>query len=109
MTLITRRNGLVQVVAYDSLHHIIASSAPSSAVLVIPRELHVRMYVGDLILTLFFVGYMLGSTFWDPGSELIGTLTIYILFHIDQARANDMTTLLVTASSAGSLPLHRCQ
>jgi MFS family permease len=90
------------------IHSTFASSAPSSAVLIIARELHVGREVGNLILTLFLVGYMLGPTFWGPGSELIGrrpifigTLTIYTLFHIGQARANDMTTLLVTRFLCG--------
>ena len=51
---------------------------------------------------------MLGPTFWSPGSELIGrwavfisTLTLFTLFHIGHARANDMTTLLVTRFLCG--------
>ncbi|KAI0289274.1 hypothetical protein BC826DRAFT_1177397 [Russula brevipes] len=47
---------------------------------------------------------MLGSTFWDPGSELIGRRPIFIgtlTIHINQARANDMTTLLVTRFLCG--------
>ena len=85
-----------------------ASSAPSSAVPIIARDLHVSREVGDLVLTLFLIGFMLGPTFWGPGSELIGrrpifigTLAIYTLFHIGQARANDMTTLLVTRFLCG--------
>ncbi|KAI0248053.1 MFS polyamine transporter [Lactifluus subvellereus] len=85
-----------------------ASSAPSSAVSLIADELHVGVEVGDLILTVFLIGYMIGPTFWGPGSELIGrrpiflgTLATYTLFHIGQARANDMTTLLVTRFLCG--------
>ena len=85
-----------------------ASSAPSSAVPIIARDLRVSREVGDLVLTLFLIGFMLGPTFWGPGSELIGrrpifigTLAIYTLFHIGQARANDMTTLLVTRFLSG--------
>ena len=85
-----------------------ASSAPSSAVPIIARDLHASREVGDLVLTLFLIGFMLGPTFWGPGSELIGrrpifisTLAVYTLFHIGQARANDMTTLLVTRFLCG--------
>ena len=85
-----------------------ASSAPSSSIPIIARDFHVGREVGDLILTLFLVGYTLGPTFWAPGSELIGrrpifvgTLAIYTIFHIGQARANNMTTLLVTRFICG--------
>ena len=85
-----------------------ASSAPSSAIPIITHDFHAPREVGDLILTLFLIGFMLGPTFWGPGSELIGrrpifigTFAIYTLFHIGQARANDMTTLLVTRFLCG--------
>ncbi|KAI0270437.1 major facilitator superfamily domain-containing protein [Gloeopeniophorella convolvens] len=85
-----------------------ASSAPSSAIPIIANQFHVGREVGNLILTLFLVGYMLGPTFWGPGSELIGrrpifigTLALYTIFHIGQARANNMTTLLVTRFLSG--------
>jgi DHA1 family multidrug resistance protein-like MFS transporter len=85
-----------------------ASSAPSSSIPTIARDLHVGREVGDLILTLFLVGFMLGPIFWAPGSELIGrrpifigTLAIYTVFHIGQACAKDMTTLLVTRFICG--------
>ena len=75
---------------------------------IIARDFHASREVGDLILTLFLVGFMLGPTFWGPGSELIGrrpifigTFIIYTLFHIGQARANNMTTLLVTRFFCG--------
>lgn len=87
-----------------------ASSAPSSSIPMIARDFHVGREVGDLILTLFFIGFMLGPTFWGPGSELIGrrpifvcTLAIYTVFHIGQAcaNANDITTSLVTRFMCG--------
>ncbi|KAI0295149.1 major facilitator superfamily domain-containing protein [Multifurca ochricompacta] len=85
-----------------------ASSAPSSASPFIAHDFKVGREVGDLILTLYLIGYMLGPTFWGPGSELIGrrpifigTLAIYTIFHIGQARANNMTTLLVTRFLCG--------
>lgn len=89
-------------------HSTFASSAPSSSVPIIARHFHVGREVGDLILSLFLIGYMLGPIFWGPGSELvgrrpifIGTLAIYTIFHIGQACANNMTTLLVTRFICG--------
>jgi MFS transporter, DHA1 family, multidrug resistance protein len=74
----------------------------------IADDFHVGTEIGDLTLTLFLVGFMFGPTFWGPGSELIGrrpifigTLAIYTLFHIGQARANNMTTFLVTRFLCG--------
>jgi hypothetical protein len=49
-----------------------ASSAPSSSVPIIAHEFHVAREVGNLVTTLFLVGFMLGPTFWGPGSELVG-------------------------------------
>ncbi len=85
-----------------------ASSAPSSSVPIIAHEFHVGREVGNLITTLFLVGFMLGPTLWGPGSELVGrrpifvcTLAMYTIFHIGQACANNMTTLLVTRFLCG--------
>jgi MFS family permease len=84
------------------------SSAPSSAIPTISHDLGAPTEVGDLILTLYLLGFTTGPTFWGPGSELIGrrpiflvTFTIYTLFHLGQARANNMTTLLVTRFFCG--------
>ncbi len=89
-------------------HSTFASSAPSSSVPIIAHDFHVAREVGDLVITLFLVGYMLGPTFWGPGSELIGrrpifvgTLAMYTIFHVGQACANNMTTLLVTRFICG--------
>jgi MFS family permease len=85
-----------------------ASSAPSSSVPIIAYEFHVGREVGNLITTFFLVGFMLGPTFWGPGSELVGrrpifvgTLGMYTIFHIGQACAKNMTTLLVTRFICG--------
>jgi MFS transporter, DHA1 family, multidrug resistance protein len=92
----------------DLVRSTFASSAPSSALGIIADEFHVGAEMGDLILSLFLLGYTLGPIFWGPGSELIGrrpifigTLATYTLFHIGQARANNMTTLLVTRFLCG--------
>jgi MFS transporter, DHA1 family, multidrug resistance protein len=89
-------------------HRTFASSAPSSSVPTIAHDFHVAKEVGELVITLFLVGYMLGPIFWGPGSELIGrrpifigTLAIYTIFHVGQACANNMTTLLVTRFICG--------
>jgi MFS transporter, DHA1 family, multidrug resistance protein len=75
---------------------------------IIAHHFHVGREVGDLILSLFLIGYMLGPIFWGPGSELVGrrpifisTLAIYTIFHLGQACANNMTTLLVTRFICG--------
>ncbi|KAH8999675.1 MFS general substrate transporter [Lactarius hatsudake] len=80
-----------------------ASSAPSSSTATIADEFHVGREVGNLILTLFLVGFTVGPSFWGPGSELVGrrpisisTFAFFILLNIGQVRANSMTTLLVT-------------
>ena len=85
-----------------------ASSAPSSSISTIAHEFHVAREVGNLVTTLFLVGFMVGPTFWGPGSELIGrrpifvgTLAMYTIFHIGQACAKNMTTLLVTRFICG--------
>ena len=85
-----------------------ASSAPSSSVSMIARDFHVAREVGNLVTTLFLVGFMLGPTFWGPGSELfgrrpilVGSLAMYTIFHIGQACAKNMTTLLVTRFICG--------
>lgn len=84
------------------------SSAPSSSIPTIAHDFHVGREVGNLVTTLFLVGFMLGPSFWGPGSELIGrrpifvgTLAMYTIFHIGEACANNMTTLLVTRFICG--------
>lgn len=85
-----------------------ASSAPSSSISAIAHEFHASREVGDLILTVFLIGFAVGPSFWGPGSELIGrrpisiyTFALCTLFHIGQVRANSMTTLLVTRFLCG--------
>jgi multidrug resistance protein len=99
---------ITAVCTITTLNVTFASSAPSSSVPIIAHHFHVGREVGDLILSLFLIGYMLGPIFWGPGSELvgrrpifIGTLAMYTIFHIGQACANNMTTLLVTRFICG--------
>ncbi|KAI0061389.1 MFS polyamine transporter [Artomyces pyxidatus] len=85
-----------------------ASSAPSSATLYIAADLHTSAEVSYLVTSIFLVGYVFGPMFWGPGSELVGrrpifvlTLTLYTLFHIGQALAHNMQTLLITRFFSG--------
>ncbi|KAH8986446.1 MFS polyamine transporter [Lactarius akahatsu] len=85
-----------------------ASSAPSSSTATIADEFHVGREIGNLILTVFLVGFTVGPSFWGPGSELVGrhhisisTFALYILLNIGQVRTNSMTTLLVTRFLCG--------
>jgi MFS transporter, DHA1 family, multidrug resistance protein len=61
-----------------------------------------------LITTVFLLGYTFGPLFWGPGSELVGrrpifvvTLTLYTLFHLGQALAPNIESLLVTRFLSG--------
>ncbi|KAI9434586.1 MFS polyamine transporter [Lactarius indigo] len=85
-----------------------ASSAPSSSTATIADEFHVGKEAGNLVLTVYLIGFAVGPSVWGPGSELVGrrpisisTLALYILFNIGQVRANNMTTLLVTRFLCG--------
>lgn len=58
--------------------------------------------------SIFLCGYCLGPIFWGPLSELFGrravfvwTLSIYTLFHIGQALAQNIHTLLITRFFCG--------
>ena len=57
---------------------------------------------------MYLVGYVFGPMFWGPGSELIGrrrvlvvTLSLYTLFHLGQALAQNMETVIITRFFAG--------
>ena len=97
-------NAIINIVP-DSMF---ASTTPSSSVPIIVHDFYVGREVGNLVTTLFLVGYVLGPSFWGPGSELIGrrpifvgSLAMYTIFHIGQACANSMTTLLVCRFMGG--------
>jgi MFS transporter, DHA1 family, multidrug resistance protein len=57
---------------------------------------------------MFLVGYVFGPMFWGPGSELIGrrpvlifSLSLYTIFHLGQALARNMETIIITRFFAG--------
>ncbi|KAJ3562188.1 hypothetical protein NP233_g9733 [Leucocoprinus birnbaumii] len=95
-----------------------ASSAPSSASLAVQAHFGLSREVSYLVTTTFLLGYVFGPLFWGPGSELTGrkpifslTLTLYTLFHLGQALAPNIQTLLVTRFFSGFFavaPLTNC-
>jgi multidrug resistance protein len=85
-----------------------ASSAPASSSHFIAEEFGSSTEVSYLITSMFLVGYVFGPMFWGPGSELIGrrpilviTLSVYTLFHLGQALAQNMETVIITRFFAG--------
>ncbi|KAJ7578147.1 MFS polyamine transporter [Mycena floridula] len=85
-----------------------ASSAPTSATRKIVQAFDISEEVSNLITSLFLLGYLVGPLLWGPGSELVGrrpvfvgTLFVYSLFHLGQALAQNIQTLLVTRFFAG--------
>ncbi|KAH9061862.1 MFS polyamine transporter [Lactarius vividus] len=85
-----------------------ASSAPASSTITIAKEFGSSEEVSYLITSVFLVGYIFGPMFWGPGSELIGrrpvlvaTLSCYTLFHLGQALAQNMETVIITRFFAG--------
>ncbi|KAF8154437.1 MFS polyamine transporter [Crassisporium funariophilum] len=95
-----------------------ASSAPSAATSRIKAEFHISNEVSYLITTTFLLGYVFGPLFWGPGSELVGrkpifivTMIMYTLFHLGQALAQNIETLLITRFLSGFFavaPLTNC-
>jgi MFS transporter, DHA1 family, multidrug resistance protein len=89
-------------------HSTFASSAPSSASLLIAKELESPPETSYLITTMFLVGYTFGPMFWGPGSEIIGrrpilvfSLSFYTLFHLGQVLTRNMTTIIITRFFGG--------
>ncbi|KAJ2916645.1 hypothetical protein MD484_g3772, partial [Candolleomyces efflorescens] len=85
-----------------------ASSAPSSVSLRVQAHFHISREVSDLITTVFLIGYCFGPLIWGPGSELIGrrkifvvAMVLYTIFHLGQALAKNIETLLVTRFISG--------
>ncbi|KAF9458424.1 multidrug transporter [Collybia nuda] len=95
-----------------------ASSAPSSATRQIIQAFNIPQEVSYLITTVFLLGYVFGPLFWGPGSEVVGrrpifrvTMVAYTLFHLGQALAPNIQTLLVTRFLSGFFavaPLTNC-
>ncbi|KIY53154.1 MFS general substrate transporter [Fistulina hepatica ATCC 64428] len=106
------------VCAIMTINVTFASSAPTSAVFAIQAQFQTSSEVSYLVTTVFLLGYTFGPFLWGPGSELIGrrpvfwlTMTLYTVFHIGQARAQNMQTLLVTRFLCGFFavaPLTNC-
>ncbi|KAI1798447.1 MFS general substrate transporter [Ganoderma leucocontextum] len=85
-----------------------ASSAPSGAGTYIAKEFGVNPEVGYLVTSIFLCGYIVGPLLWGPGSELFGRqiifrvgLAIYLVLHLGQVLARDMTTFFVTRFLTG--------
>ncbi|CAK5276497.1 unnamed protein product [Mycena citricolor] len=85
-----------------------ASSAPSSALLVLERDFHTSAEVSYLTTTTFLLGYVFGPLVWGPGSELFGrkrtlavAMVVFTLFHLGQALAHNLQTFFVTRFLAG--------
>ena len=89
-------------------HSTFASSAPSTAGVLIATEFGVSRELGYLVTSIFLCGYVVGPLLWGPGSELYGrriifriSLACYSLLHLGQALAHNMETLLVTRFLCG--------
>ncbi|KAJ3535277.1 hypothetical protein NMY22_g6556 [Coprinellus aureogranulatus] len=85
-----------------------ASSAPASATARIIAEFGISKEVSYLVTSVFLIGYCFGPLFWGPGSELIGrrdifigSMFMYTIFHLGQALAQNIETLLVTRFISG--------
>ncbi|KAF7979904.1 hypothetical protein HWV62_40296 [Athelia sp. TMB] len=95
-----------------------ASSAPSSAINYMAKDLKMSTEVADLVTSLFLVGYIAGPILWGPGSELLGRQLVFrvsmicsTLFILGQSLATNVETLLITRFLAGvfaSAPLTNC-
>ncbi|KAI0746294.1 MFS polyamine transporter [Daedaleopsis nitida] len=113
-----RRWGITLICVLMTLNATFASSAPSSSVVRIALEFGVSTEVGYLVTSVFLCGYVVGPLLWGPGSELYGrrivlrvSLISYFLFHLGQALATNITTLLITrflTGVFGSSPLTIC-
>ncbi|KAG7450861.1 MFS general substrate transporter [Guyanagaster necrorhizus] len=85
-----------------------ASSAPTSAFAETVRVFNINSETAYTIVTVFLLGFAIGPTFWGPGSELygrrpviLGAMFAYILFHLGQALAHNIQSLLVCRFFSG--------
>ncbi|KAI0275253.1 MFS general substrate transporter [Gloeopeniophorella convolvens] len=104
------------LISINNLNVTYASSSPSTTVPFVQQALHTSKEVSYLVTTVFLIGYVCGPVFWGPGSEMFGrravlipALTLYTLFHLGQALAQNIQTLLITRFLSGffaSAPLN---
>ncbi|KAI0946742.1 hypothetical protein AcW1_010117 [Taiwanofungus camphoratus] len=114
----TRRWAITALSLVMTINVTFASSAPSSAGEYIAAHFHRPTEYAYLVTSVFLFGYIIGPLFWGPGSELFGrrplfmiTLVCYTLFHLGQALATNIETLLVTRFLSGFFavaPLTNC-
>ncbi|KAF7368736.1 MFS general substrate transporter [Mycena venus] len=97
-----RKWGITFVIVLMTVCATFASSAPSIATPFIVADFHTSREVGDLITSMFLLGYVLGPLFWGPGSELFGrrpififTMSVYTILHLGLGLAKNMQTILV--------------
>ncbi|KAK0186318.1 major facilitator superfamily domain-containing protein [Armillaria mellea] len=79
-----------------------SSSAPTSVTSSIIVAFDINTETAYALITVFLLGYMVGPVLWGPGSELygrrpvmLGTMTVYTLFHLGQALAQNIQTLMI--------------
>ncbi|KAK0217527.1 MFS polyamine transporter [Armillaria nabsnona] len=79
-----------------------SSSAPTSVTSGIIAAFDINTETAYALITVFLLGYMVGPVLWGPGSELygrrpvmLGTMTVYTLFHLGQALAQNIQTLMI--------------
>ncbi|KIY69283.1 MFS general substrate transporter [Cylindrobasidium torrendii FP15055 ss-10] len=91
-----------------SLNVSFASSAPTPASFHLMREFGINQETTYVVVTVFLVGFALGPSFWGPGSEVFGrrnvllfTMSLYTLFHLGQALAKNIETLLICRFFSG--------
>ncbi|KAG6826910.1 hypothetical protein H0H92_013935 [Tricholoma furcatifolium] len=85
-----------------------ASSSPTSAVEAIKAQFNISTEVTYLVTTVFLLGYMIGPLLWGPGSELVGrrpilvgAMSMYTIFMLGQALAQNIQTFLITRFICG--------
>ncbi|KAH9965340.1 MFS polyamine transporter [Russula dissimulans] len=104
------------LISVNNVSATFASSSPSTTAPFIAEEFHTSKEVSYFVTTAFLLGYVFGPIFWGPGSEMFGrrailipTITAFTLFHLGQALAQNMSTLIVTRFLSGffaSAPLN---
>ncbi|KAF7368735.1 MFS general substrate transporter [Mycena venus] len=97
-----RKWGITFVIVLMTVCGTFASSAPTVATRFIIADFGISREVGDLITSMFLLGYVLGPFFWGPGSELVGrrpvflfTMSVYTILHLGLALAKNIQTMLV--------------